>query len=621
MSRIADGDGTLRVSMIAGTRVVLMALDINESAHDVLRGFAFHVSGGGKDGWLRGTKFFEQLVPHPRKGDKYSTLQHPIQSFLWSDYEAKPDTEYEYTIVALYGAIEHLEQRHTVKVKIRTEKEDDGEHGIWFNRGVVASRAYAVTFKNKELTPEVYNAVDTHNNVTDEATVWLSRGLEEACVGFINSTPPSESLRVVAYEFTYLPLLAALKEAIKRGVKVKIIYHKTDANDKAIAAAKLAKANLIERTRPQIPHNKFMVRLNASGKPISVWTGSTNFTPTGFFGQTNVGHVVTESSGAGTTIPSIYMKYWDILSKNPTAKPAREQAVALTPNPPNAVAAKPITAVFSPRVADRLLNWYGKRIENARTSSMFTAAFTVDPVLLASLGQKQDSMRFVLLERPATKESRDVQWKNRGKVLMSNGTVLGKAPATSFEEKKGEGGTKLVPIPDFPLEKWFVDEELARKDGKGFVFFVHTKFLLIDPLSNDPLVCTGSANFSGNSLINNDENMLLIRGKTRVADIYLTEFDRIFRHFFFRMVANREALAHESDDDAKKKAVTLDTGAGWIGPYFQDGDFKNSRRLMFFADPALNWSSKALADPDVFADEEDRAKELRTKRRKKAPGS
>jgi hypothetical protein len=111
--------------------------------------------------------------------------------------------------------------------------------------------------------------------------------------------------------------------------------------------------------------------------------------------------------------------------------------------------------------------------------------------------------------------------------------------------------------------------------------------------------------------------MLLIRGKTRVADIYLTEFDRIFRHFFFRMVANREALAHESDDDAKKKAVILDSAAGWIVPYFQDGDFKNSRRLMFFADPALDWSSKTLADPDVFADEEDRAKELRTKQKKK----
>ena len=55
---------------------------------------------------------------------------------------------------------------------------------------------------------------------------------------------------------------------------------------------------------------------------------------------------------------------------------------------------------------------------------------------------------------------------------------------------------------------------------------MHTKYLLIDPLSDDPLICTGSANFSENSLTNNDENMVLIRGSTRVADIYMTEFDR-----------------------------------------------------------------------------------------------
>jgi len=62
--------------------------------------------------------------------------------------------------------------------------------------------------------------------------------------------------------------------------------------------------------------------------------------------------------------------------------------------------------------------------------------------------------------------------------------------------------------------------------------------MLIDPLSDDPLVVTGSANFSDASTTENDENMLIIRGDTRVADIYLTEFMRLFMHFFFRSVVN-----------------------------------------------------------------------------------
>lgn len=48
------------------------------------------------------------------------------------------------------------------------------------------------------------------------------------------------------------------------------------------------------------------------------------------------------------------------------------------------------------------------------------------------------------------------------------------------------------------------------------------------PLSDDPIVFTGAANFSEPSTTANAENMLVIRGDTRVADIYLGEFTRLF---------------------------------------------------------------------------------------------
>jgi len=58
--------------------------------------------------------------------------------------------------------------------------------------------------------------------------------------------------------------------------------------------------------------------------------------------------------------------------------------------------------------------------------------------------------------------------------------------------------------------------------------------MLIDPLSDEPTVITGSANFSEPSTDENDENMLVISGDKRVADIYLGEFMRVFTHFYFR---------------------------------------------------------------------------------------
>jgi phosphatidylserine/phosphatidylglycerophosphate/cardiolipin synthase-like enzyme len=66
------------------------------------------------------------------------------------------------------------------------------------------------------------------------------------------------------------------------------------------------------------------------------------------------------------------------------------------------------------------------------------------------------------------------------------------------------------------------------------VRYVHNKFLIVDPLSDDPIVAAGSANFSDASTRQNDENMVITRGNTRVADIYLGEFMRLYTHHAFR---------------------------------------------------------------------------------------
>jgi len=131
-------------------------------------------------------------------------------------------------------------------------------------------------------------------------------------------------------------------------------------------------------------------------------------------------------------------------------------------------------------------------------------------------------------------------------------------------------------IPEFELEKWYLAEELFRKKNEGHIFFVHTKFLLVDPLGNDPLVFSGSANFSSNSLLNNDENMLLVRGNKRIADIYLTEFDRLLRHFLFRDIAAEQ----QRGGDPERGKFLYEKPAQWVP--LQYSGFKETRRRMFF---------------------------------------
>jgi phosphatidylserine/phosphatidylglycerophosphate/cardiolipin synthase-like enzyme len=77
---------------------------------------------------------------------------------------------------------------------------------------------------------------------------------------------------------------------------------------------------------------------------------------------------------------------------------------------------------------------------------------------------------------------------------------------------------------------------LAR-GGEGIgvnVKWINTKVMLIDPLSTKPITLTGSANWSVPSVTDNDENVLVIRGDNRVADIHFGEFMRLFTHHRFR---------------------------------------------------------------------------------------
>jgi phosphatidylserine/phosphatidylglycerophosphate/cardiolipin synthase-like enzyme len=572
--------GQFRASVIAGTRAVMIALDCDNAARKGLLGFAFRrAKGNGQPEFLRSLKVFEAVEPKPdvEKGN-YFTDKFPIQSFLWSDYTADPGTIYKFEVIPVFGTPTAPELREALKLtlNVTTEKEDDGEHGIWFNRGAIASQAYARQFKNHKPTKEEMN------DRKDKHTVWLSRGLLEACLEYIGTTKKSEALRACVYEFTYEPVIKAFKAKIDDGFDVQLIVHddRTGKNRKAMKAAGLdfdmernGERVVIWRTRPPIPHNKFIIKLDGAG-PQQVWTGSTNITPSGFLGQSNVGHLVRNSG-----VAEEFLKYWTILSDNPTGKPAKESVAKISPYPPALVKPGSQTCIFSPRQTASMLNWYADRMSDATSSIMFTAAFTVAKDFMEPLARDRDFLRFVLKEKPPTPEEREALKGDRD-LQISFGAVLG----AEFSVVNGKVVAKRK-VKQFPLDRWFLKEELTRDEGN--IFFVHTKYLLIDPLSDDPLICTGSANFSEGSLITNDENMILIRGSTRVADIYMTEFDRLFRHFYFRDVANDAERKRKKGDEPKK--VFLDPDWKWTDEYFFPGGFKTRRREMFFNIPSPNW--------------------------------
>ena len=547
--RITKTAGGLRVHAVAGTYVVMLGWDLPQNQCNGLRGFSIHRRDheDGTAKFLEGMKAFAETDPGFPAGSRYSTDEHPVQSFQWSDYTAQPGKTYTYTVAALKGPVTDLKEHVKTSVEVTTESPEGGDHDVYFNAGIAASQEYARRFGNKR--PE-----DVANN---QAFIWLSRGLYEALEGYVNSCKRGDGLRIGAYEFHYQPFLKLLKKAKRSGVDVKVVFDNRKekpgkANRAAIKAVGIgAFCTPRKEGKSYISHNKFIVKLKR-GKPVSVWTGGTNFSNGGIFGHSNVGHLIEEKS-----VAEQFLNYWKLLADDPDTPEMRNLVEQLT-SVPSGKPAKGTSVIFSPRNGLGALDWYAKLGKEAKEGLLMTFAFGINKTFKDVYKNSSAPFRLALLEkasRPLKKDSPELKKELRAIQALRN--------MTENTFAIGEF------IRDNAIDGW-LKEKLTNLNTN--VRFVHNKFMLIDPLSNDPIVVAGSANFSDASTKNNDENMVITRGNTRVADIYLGEFMRLYSHHAFR-----ESLKWRN---SSKPPKPLEVG-DWWRDYF--GNTERSVRRQFFA--------------------------------------
>jgi phosphatidylserine/phosphatidylglycerophosphate/cardiolipin synthase-like enzyme len=90
----------------------------------------------------------------------------------------------------------------------------------------------------------------------------------------------------------------------------------------------------------------------------------------------------------------------------------------------------------------------------------------------------------------------------------------------------------------------------------------------------------GSANFSEPSTDQNDENLLVLKGPAfaREADIYLTEFIRLFDHFNFRSWLNSGSADFKPFLEEGVQA----NGWTWVDKYFGNPEYLSYKRKIAF---------------------------------------
>ena len=307
----------------------------------------------------------------------------------------------------------------------------------------------------------------------------------------------TKSIDIAMYSFNEVTQIKdKLINALIRGVKIRMVYDHRDGNIQALVQD-LINAGIRVQQRPvgsNIMHNKFFIfdaRDNSSFSDDWVWGGSANITNAQFYDDAqNV--IIIQDQALCNTYTREFEEMWGSHNNINNSANAKFGAAKLdnTPHLFN-IKGRKVECYFSPsdNPSAQIENMIGV---NTNKSIYFCAfAFTRFQIANKMKTQFQPPNKYV-----------------RGVFDNGNGTD----PSSVYPEMKGIGGT----TPWNPPAPVYLDGESG---------LLHSKYILIDPdlPSSDPIVETGSYNFSTAATTGNDENFLLIYDSL-VANQYLQDF-------------------------------------------------------------------------------------------------
>ena len=307
----------------------------------------------------------------------------------------------------------------------------------------------------------------------------------------------TKSIDIAMYSFNEVTQIKdKLINALIRGVKIRMVYDHRDGNIQALVQD-LINAGIRVQQRPvgsNIMHNKFFIfdaRDNSSFSDDWVWGGSANITNAQFYDDAqNV--IIIQDQALCNTYTREFEEMWGSHNNINNSANAKFGTAKLdnTPHLFN-IKGRKVECYFSPsdNPSAQIENMIGV---NTNKSIYFCAfAFTRFQIANKMKTQFQPPNKYV-----------------RGVFDNGNGTD----PSSVYPEMKGIGGT----TPWNPPAPVYLDGESG---------LLHSKYILIDPdlPSSDPIVETGSYNFSTAATTGNDENFLLIYDSL-VANQYLQDF-------------------------------------------------------------------------------------------------
>ncbi len=499
-------------------------------------------TAGGKvfNGYIHNRTGFEG-ENNPPNSHKPST-EWPFQRYNWTDHGVDEGDEVSYIIYPVLKSENGLEADKNTFAKlgpVKVTASGEGKSSAYFNRGILLSQ-FMIRYLPKNWTKsDLFKLKKSLESDDSELRIFLSGQLGHKLAELLDEAKKKKWLVYAAlYELDDNELIQRLKAL---GKKAHIVLangsnkKKGEDGNKDAADKLKGSVNLYRRMlwSEGLGHNKFLVFAKTASSPFLVWTGSTNWATTGLCTQLNNGILVEDKE-----LAAVFKKQWQLLKDDVRIGKAGKKMhfgddlmdSNDTPKNGGKTHAGKWTVWFTRTRQAQDVKAVAELINGAKEAILFLMFEPGNNGLLQVIQSRLS---------PAS--------KTYNKDLYIHGVVNTLKPIAKGEDVEvelvGRGsnkpfGLKVVqPEGVKNLAGWA--DEVMRDDfimGKGGVIghaIIHSKTIVIDPFTN-PVVITGSHNFSVSASTKNDENILIFGGNKELAQKYIVNIMSNYQHYRWR---------------------------------------------------------------------------------------
>jgi phosphatidylserine/phosphatidylglycerophosphate/cardiolipin synthase-like enzyme len=504
----------------------------------------------------------------PTSGDHQPSNVWPFQRFNWTDHAVDVGNQVRYRVTAMVRdatgkLVTGVASAWTPWLTLTPDCGDG--FSCYFNRGLVISQFVARYMRDKKLSSGQLKA-GLKKSTDPKFRAFLQGDLGARLLALLAEPKTAkDALHAALYELDD-DILELAMITLKGNLNVVLANGSDKAGDgNADARKTLIDGGVVPIARllksKGLGHNKFVVRSDKNG-PNAVWTGSTNWSTTGLCTQINNGLLIEDAD-----LAKLYKAQWELLrdSSPPTLDPAgfSDELMASNDKAHELQIGSAEVTVWFTRTSDGAdMNALRKLIADAKQSILFLM-FTPGPTGLhteagARANEKGMYVKGAVSTVGQTKADND---KNVLDIQLVSSDHAFKTDHYTVVQPQGEGGA---------IGPWI--GEVTRTNFLSQVghAIVHSKILVIDGLSDDPVVVTGSHNFSGSASTKNDENLVIVRGHKQLARAYSAHIMSVYQHYRYRsyiremLAAGKKPWSYLDDDDQwlkielKSKAAEID---------------------------------------------------------------